>query len=93
MLIVSEFGNLLNLRGSLRETSEYCANVSSLLHRDDSELIFFVDPHEECLLVVMEDASSFRPVTVKTTSLKEPISFLEQEVVSDELVLILRTHR
>jgi hypothetical protein len=29
----------------------------------------------------MEDTSSFRPVTVKTDSFKEAITFLEKEVI------------
>ena len=36
----------------------------------------------------MEDASAFGPVTVKIASLEETISFLEEEVVSNELAAV-----
>ena len=57
-------GNLLDLTGSCRKSAEHCANVSSLLHRNDPKLILLIYPHEESLLVVMEDASSLRPISV-----------------------------
>ena len=40
----------------------------------------------------MEDTSALWPVTIEATSFKEPITFFEQEVIGDELVLILGAH-
>ena len=42
-------------------------DVGSVLHRYDSELVFFVDPDKESLVVVVEDAAGFGPVVLKTT--------------------------
>jgi hypothetical protein len=39
-------------------------NTSILLHWNDSELIFFVDPNQESLGVVMEDTSTCWPISV-----------------------------
>ena len=55
-------------------------------------MILFVDPDEESLLIVVEYASSFGPVSVKTTCIQEPVAFFEEEVVSDQLVLLSLSH-
>jgi hypothetical protein len=44
------------------------------LHGDDSELVLLVDPDEEGLGVVVEDASAAWPVTVEVAGLKESIA-------------------
>ena len=76
--------NSLNMSGSLGETSEDGTDVGARLHRNDAELVLFVDPHEESLIVVVENTSALRPVAVETASIKESIALFEQEVVSDE---------
>jgi len=40
-------------------------------------LIFFVDPDEESLGIIVEDSSTVWPIGVQTCSFKESISFLE----------------
>ena len=40
----------------------------------------------------MEDASSFGPVSVEATSIQEAVTFFEEEVVSDQLLLLLCSH-
>ena len=87
-----ESGDTFNMRSSLRKSSEYGTDVSTLLHGNDSELIFFVHPDEESLLVVMEDSSSLWPVSVEATGVKESIAFLEEEVIIDQLLLLSRSH-
>ena len=62
------------------------------MHGDDSELVFFVDPDKERLLIVVEYPSSLGPVSVQATSIKESISFFEKEVVSYQLILLFRSH-
>jgi len=62
-------------------------NVSTILHGDDSELIFFVDPDEEGLVIVVVDTSTRWPVSVEIASGKESITLLEKEMVGDELFL------
>ena len=62
------------------------------MHGDDSKLVFFVDPYKEGLVVVVEDSSSLRPVTVETTCIQESVSFFEEEVVSNQLILLFRSH-
>jgi len=40
----------------------------------------------------VEDTSAFGPVTVKATGIEESVALFEQEVISDELVLLSRGH-
>ena len=40
------------------ETIKDFKDVEALLHRDELELVFVVDPNEECLIVIVEDTSS-----------------------------------
>ena len=40
----------------------------------------------------MENTSSLRPVPVEVAGIEESITFLEQEVVSDKLVLLILSH-
>jgi hypothetical protein len=49
--------------------------VSTLLHGDDSQLIFFVNPDEERLVVIVEDSTTLWPVSVQATSFQESVTF------------------
>jgi hypothetical protein len=71
---------------SSAETVEYSFDVRSLLHRYNSELVLFVDPDKEGLVLVVEDASAVGPVSVQADGFKESISFFEQEVVINQLL-------
>ena len=66
MLIIGELSFLFDLTSSDRESFENLLDVGALLHGDNSKLIFFVDPDEECFVVVVVDTSGFRPVSFKT---------------------------
>jgi len=93
MIIMSEFdiGGLKMSNGSAKSVEDF-EDSTILLHGDDSELIFFVDPDEESLGIVMEDTSTRWPVSVKVASRKESVSLLEEEMVVDELLLISGGH-
>ena len=69
MVITGEFGNGLDVLAGAGEAVEDDVEVSTLLHRDNAELIFFVNPHEEGLVVVVENTSAFGPFAVKTACL------------------------
>ena len=64
---MSESGYLLNLTSGNCESREDGSDISSLLHRDNSKLVLFIDPDEECLFIVVENTSSLWPVSVKAT--------------------------
>merc|ERR1719220_501800 len=67
-------------------------NISTLLHGNDSELIFLVNPDEEGLLVVVEDATTLRPVTLHTSNSQVPVSRHKEEVIVNQLLANLLVH-
>ena len=83
---MGETSDLFNLSAGVRESSEDGSNISAILHGNNSELVLLIDPDEERFCGVVEDSSALGPVTVKSTSLKETITLLKEEVVSNELV-------
>ena len=89
---MSKLRNFLDFVSSSCKSCEDSSDVCSWLHRDDSELIFFVDPNKEGLVVIVEDSTSLWPVSVEIAGLKEPISLLEKEVILDQLISLLVSH-
>ena len=74
MIITGEIANAFNNFASSAESIEDFLDASTVLHGDDSELIFLVDPNEEGLGGVMEDTSTRRPVSVEVASSEESIT-------------------
>jgi hypothetical protein len=56
-------------------------------------LILLVDPDKEGLIVIVVDSSCIRPISIKASSFKESVSFLEEEVVFDKLLSLLLSQR
>ena len=74
MAVVSELGSGLDSGGGAAETLKDSADVGTLLHGDDTELILLIDPDEESLGVVVEDTSALGPVAVETAGIEETIA-------------------
>lgn len=87
MIVVQELGLLLDNFASTIEPFEDSVDISSLLHRNNAELIFFIDPNKESLVLIVVDSATYGPVLVQTASIKEPITLLEEEVVFNKLIL------
>merc|ERR1719184_445085 len=83
---------LLDTFDALGKPAKYTSNISSLLHGDNSELILFIDPDEEGFLVIMEDTTTLRPVSLHTSNSQVPISRDEQEVIVNQLLANLLIH-
>ena len=81
MVVVSKLADFLDFGSSPAESIEDLFDSGSLLHGDDSKLVFFVHPYKESLGCIMENSSSRWPVSVQTTCLEESISLFEEEVV------------
>ena len=75
MVVMGKLADSLNCGGGSAESVEDFLNSSSLLHGNNSKLIFFVDPDEEGLGFVVEDTSTGWPVSVKIACDKESVSF------------------
>jgi len=88
VLVVGEFSFGLNDVGGISESLEDSLDIGALLHGDDSKLILLINPDEEVLGGVVEDTSSFWPVSLESSGFKEFISTLEKEMIGDKLFLL-----
>jgi hypothetical protein len=93
MIIMSEFdiGGLEMSNGSAKSIEDF-EDSTILLHGDNSELIFLVNPDKESLGIIMENTSSRWPVSVEVACVKESVSLLEEEMIIDQLVLVCLAH-
>ena len=55
-------------------------------------MIFLVDPNQEGLGIIVVDSSVIRPVPIYSACFKKSVSFLEEEVVSNKLILFSLRH-
>ena len=88
MVILSELYHLLDLRAGPVQPLEDCLHVGPLLHGNKSELVLLVDPDQEGLIGVVEDAPAVGPVPVQADRLQEPVALLEQEVILYQLLFL-----
>merc|ERR1711915_796012 len=65
---------------------EHLLDVSTLLHGNDSQLVFLIDPGQEGLVLVVEDSTSFGPVSLHASYLEIRISRHEQKVIIHQLL-------
>ena len=91
-VVVGEGNALFNLVDSVDKAAVYLAQVTAHLHGDDAEMVLFVTPDQEGLVVVVVDATASGPVTASIGGLQEAITLLEEEVVIDQLLLHLLGH-
>jgi len=61
-------------------------DITTLLHGDDTGLILLIDPDQEGLSLIVEDATALGPVTLHTSNLQVGVTRHEEEVVVDELL-------
>merc|ERR1712012_129536 len=83
---------VLDSLDTLGQSAEHFPDISTLLHRDNTELVLLVDPDKEGLLGVVEDTTSLRPVTLHTSNGKVPVARDEEEVVVNEMLTDLLIH-
>jgi hypothetical protein len=86
-VVVAEWNTLLDVVDGVGQATENFSQVAAHLHGDDAQVIFLVAPDQEGLGVIVVDTATRWPVTASVGSLQEAITFLEQEVVVDELLL------
>ena len=81
--------NSLYLSSSRSQSPKYSSDISTILHRDNPELILFIDPNKESLIVIVEDSSAFWPVSIQAAGIKESVSFLKEEMISNQLIPLI----
>lgn len=67
-------------------------HISSVLHADDAQVVAFVDPQQESLVLVVEDTAAQRPVFVVARGSLHGISSAEEEMVRDQPLSLLIGH-
>jgi len=92
---------------TIAESRKDSLHITVLLHWNDSEMVFFVNPNEEVLFVIVPNSSRVGPIsgleiydfwksweiTYHTSSGKKSRNrFVKEKVVSNELVLVLFGH-
>merc|ERR1712012_1327207 len=77
---------------TLGQSAEHFPDISTLLHRDNTELVLLVDPDKEGLLGVVEDTTSLGPVALHASNSKVSVARDEEEVVVNELLANLLIH-
>ena len=61
-------------------------HVTTLFHRDDAELILLIDPDQEGLGVIVENATALRPVALHASNLQVGVTRHEEEMVIHQLL-------
>merc|ERR1712178_640967 len=77
---------LLDSLDSTGKSAEDSLDITSLLHGDDSGLIFLIDPQEEGLGIIVEDTSALWPVSLHTSNSQVSISRDKEEVIINKLL-------
>lgn len=79
--VVAGEGSLgLDGLGTLDQTLKDNTDVATVLHGDDTQVIFFVDPDQEGLVVVVVDTTASGPETAGVGGLQEAVTFFELKV-------------
>ena len=71
---MSEITDGFDVSTSSAKSVENFSDTGTLLHRNDSELILLVNPHQECLGIVVENTSAIWPVSVEVACSQESVS-------------------
>lgn len=64
VFIVRKLAHSFDVGCSSRKPIKNLLDACSILHGDNSKLIFLVDPYKESLCIIVEDTSSTWPVSV-----------------------------
>ena len=91
-LALGELHEGLDGPDALRQSGVDLAHVPALLHADDPQVVLLPHPHQEGFLLVVEYPSTSGPEAACVGRLEEPVTFFEQEVVADKLILNLIGH-
>merc|ERR1719175_446498 len=74
------------------QSVKHFLDVSALLHGDDPQLVLFVDPGQESLVLVVENPTTLRPIPLHTSNLEVGITRHKEEMIINQLLSDLLTH-
>lgn len=91
-VVVAEWNTLFDVIDSRGEATEDLSEITTHLHGDEAEMILFIAPDQESLVLVVVDTTSSGPEAASVGSLQEAVTFLEEEMVINELLLDFLGH-
>lgn len=62
------------------------------VHRDDTELVLVIDPQEESLFLVVEEASAVGPVALEPGESQSGVVILEQVATFSKVIFLIVRH-
>merc|ERR1711989_56990 len=74
------------------QSVKHLLDISTLLHGDDPELVLFVDPGQESLVLVVEDSTTLRPVPLHASNLEVRITRHKEEMIINQLLSDFLAH-
>jgi len=74
------------------ETLEGVVNECLGVHGDDTELVLVIDPQEESLVIVVEEASTVWPVALEPGESQSGVVILEQVATFSKVIFVRVTH-
>merc|ERR1712058_190289 len=74
------------------QSVKHLLDISALLHGDDPQLVLFVDPGQESLVLVVENSTTLRPIPLHASNLEVGITRHKEEVIINQLLSDLLTH-
>merc|ERR1712142_105092 len=86
------FNRISNSLNTPSKTCKYSLNITAHFHRNDSELIFFIDPNKEGLILVVVDTTTLRPVTFHASNLEVGVTRHKEEVIINKLLTNFLIH-
>ena len=82
----------LDVLYSLRKSSENIPYFTTELHRNESQMVFFVHPREESSFLIVKDSSSLWPISVQSGCFEVAVTLFEKEVVLNKEFPIFVCH-
>jgi len=83
---------ILDSFDSICQACEDSSYITTFLHGNDTELIFLIDPGQERFFSVVEDSTTFGPITLHTSSDQVFVTRDEQEVIINKLLACFFVH-
>merc|ERR1719391_1438810 len=74
------------------QSVKHLLDISALLHGDNPQLVLFVDPGQEGLVLVVENSTTFRPVPLHASNLEVWITRHKEEMIINQLLSDLLAH-
>ena len=83
VVVVGELADGFDVGGGAGKAVEHGVDVGTTLHGDNAELVLFVNPDEESLVVVVEDTTAGGPVAVEAAGAEETVTLPKAKVRYD----------